>query len=79
VLVAHRAGGHAHRAIVEGADQRVLFDLEVWVSSFLGSPQSRAHPLSGIVVEEHAVRIAAAAAVQDTGSPVRSQCNRRSR
>ena len=46
VLVAHRAGGDAHRAVVERADQRVDLDPQLGLASFFGNPRVRARPRS---------------------------------
>src|SRR5713101_4651154 len=65
VLVAHRPRRHAHRAVVERADERVDLDVERGLGELLReAPELAAARDRRIVVEEHAVRIAALAAAE---------------
>ena len=61
MLVAHRAGGDANRAVVEGADQRVGLGAQLRLRKLLGkAPELAAAGDRRMVIEEHAVRVAAA-------------------
>jgi hypothetical protein len=47
MLIAHRAGRDAHRPVVEGADERILFDLEARGREFLRETPEFAPPAIG--------------------------------
>ena len=68
VLVAHRARGHAHGAVVQRADQRVLVGFQLGAGEFLGeAPHFAAAGQGRVVVQVHRQRVGARLALVGDG------------
>src|ERR1700730_17861383 len=65
VLVSHAGGGDADRAVVEGADHLIDLDVQRRLGELLGkAPELAAARDRRLVIEEHAVAVAALAAAK---------------